>query len=245
MSAADPNDAPKRFLTTHWSLVVAARDADSPEARTALAALCEAYWYPLYIFIRRQGHSMEAAQDLTQEFLARLIEKDVLEKVDEQKGKFRSFLLAACKHFLANERDRDQAQKRGGGREFLSIDARDADSRYVAEPSHNLTPEKLFERRWALVLLQQVLARLRDEFKASGKVAHFERLKVFLTDDKTSLRYAQAAEALHLSGGAVKVAVHRLRRRYRELLREEIARTVHDPSQVDADIRDLFTALGS
>jgi RNA polymerase sigma-70 factor (ECF subfamily) len=245
MSAAQSDDGPERFLTTHWSQVVAARDAAEPHARAAMAALCEAYWYPLYAFIRRQGHSMEAAQDLTQEFFTRLIEKDVLENVDQQKGKFRSFLLAACKHFLANERDRDQAQKRGGGRELLSIDARDADTRYGAEPSHNLTPERLFERRWALVLLQHVLSRLRDEFKRSGKIEHFERLKVFLTGEKASVRYAEAAEALRLSAGAVKVAVHRLRRRYRELLREEIARTVHDPKQVDAEIRDLFTALGS
>jgi RNA polymerase sigma-70 factor (ECF subfamily) len=245
MPPAEPNDGPERFLTTHWSQVLAARDGGQPDARAALAALCEAYWYPLYVFIRRQGHSMEAAQDLTQEFFTRLIEKDVLDNVDQQKGKFRSFMLAACKHFLSNERDRDQAQKRGGGREFLSIDSRDADSRYGAEPSHNLTPERLFERRWALVLLQNVLARQRDEFKRAGKIEHFERLKVFLTGEKASARYAEAAEALRLSQGAVKVAVHRLRRRYRELLREEIARTVHDPTQVDAEIRDLFTALGS
>jgi RNA polymerase sigma-70 factor (ECF subfamily) len=245
MSAAESNDAPDRFLTTHWSLVAAARDADSPQARTALAALCEAYWYPLYAFIRRQGHSMEDAHDLTQEFFARLLEKDYLGSVDRARGTFRSFLLAACKHFLANEYDRGQAQKRGGGKTIGSLDCRVAEGRYNQELAHDVTPEKLFERRWALALLQQVLARLRAEQERAGKLALFEQLKPFLAGEGPALRYAQPAKALGLSTGAVKVAVHRLRRRYRELVYEEIARTVDDAGLVEAEIRDLFAALGS
>src|SRR5436309_2659860 len=152
-----------RFATTHWSLVVAAQDRGSPQAKEALSGLCGSYWYPLYAFIRRQGHSADKAQDLTQEFFARLLEKDFLAAVDREKGKFRSFLLAACKHFLANERDRVRAQKRGGGRQGLSLDFNSADRRYGLEPAHTLTPERLFERRWALTLLDQVLARPRLE----------------------------------------------------------------------------------
>jgi RNA polymerase sigma-70 factor (ECF subfamily) len=243
MSSDDANHVPERFLTTRWSLVAAARDADSPEARTALAELCEAYWYPLYAFVRRQGHSMEDAHDLTQEFFARLLEKDYLGEADRQKGKFRSFLLACCKHFLANEHDRAKALKRGGGVAIRSLDCGAAESRYSREPAHDLTPERLFERRWALVLLQNVFTRLRQEHEQAGKLKLFEQLKPFLAGDGPALRYAQAGQALGLTTGAVKVAVHRLRHRYRELVYEEIARTVDDPALVEAEIRDLFAAL--
>jgi len=232
-----------RFATTHWSLVVAARDRDSPQARDALAALCATYWYPLYAFVRRQGHSADEAQDLTQEFFARLLEKDFLAAVDREKGKFRSFLLAACKHFLSNERDRARAQKRGGGNAPLSLDLDDAEARFGREPGHTLTAEKLFERRWALALLQEVLARLREEYAARDKEALFDRLRGFLVGERQPGGHAAAAAELGLSEGAVKVAVHRLRQRYRELIREEIGRTVHDPEAIGDEIRALFAAL--
>ncbi len=232
-----------RFATTHWSLVVAAKDRDSPQAQDALASLCASYWYPLYAFIRRQGFSADQSQDLTQEFFARLLEKDFLAAVDREKGKFRSFLLAACKHFLANERDRERAQKRGGGRQLFSLDFNSADERYNREPAHECTPERLFERRWALTLLDQVLARLRQESVETAREKMFDQLKVFLTGE-AGPAYRQVAKQLGLSEGAVKVAVHRLRSRYRELLREEIGRTVATPEEIGGEIRDLFAALG-
>src|SRR5262249_21215366 len=241
----DSGGPPDRFRTTHWSLVLAARDRASPEARQALEELCESYWYPLYAFIRRSGHNSEEARDLTQEFFARLLEKDYLADVDRDKGKFRSYLLAACKHFLANERDRALAQKRGGGRTGLSFDADAAESRYSSEPQHTLTPERLFERRWVLVLLQSVLNRLRDEQKSAGRGAQFDQLKGFLAGDRAATRYAEVAQALGTTVGALKVGVHRLRGRYRDLLREEIGRTVNSPDEVEAEIRNLFAALGS
>jgi RNA polymerase sigma-70 factor (ECF subfamily) len=235
----------ERFRTTHWSLIAAARDRNTDEAREAVAELCEAYWYPLYAFIRRQGYKMEDARDLTQGFFARLLEKDYLADVDRTKGKFRSFLLACCKNFLANERDRANALKRGGGVAIRSLDCGAAESRYTEDLAHDMTPERLFERRWALVLLQNVLARLRQEHEQAGKLKLFEQLKSFLAGDGPAFCYAEAAEALRMSTGAVKVAVHRLRGRYRELVHEEIEKTVDDPSLVEAEIRDLFAALES
>jgi RNA polymerase sigma-70 factor (ECF subfamily) len=235
---------PSQFATTHWSLVLAARDRAEPGADDALASLCGLYWYPLYAYVRRRGHGADEAHDLTQEFFARLLEKDSLAAVDRDKGKFRAFLLAACNHFLANERDRARAKKRGGGRAVLSLAAADAEGRYSAEPADALTPEKLFERRWALALLQQVMTRLRDEFEAKGKGRLFDRLRGFLVGEKGA-GYRRAAIELRLSEGAVKVAVHRLRQRYRELLHEEIGRTVGAPEEVEEEIRALFAALGS
>jgi RNA polymerase sigma-70 factor (ECF subfamily) len=250
MSPSEPNPqavpAPlAQFATTHWSVIVAARDGDAPQVREALAALCQTYWYPLYAYIRRQGYSWDQAQDLTQEFFTRLLEKDTLRLVDRARGKFRSFLIAACQHFLANERDRAQALKRGGGHVFVPIDGPAAESRYQAEPAHGQTPEKIFERRWALTLLDQVLVRLRAEFEGADKGRLFDGLKSFLLKEKTAGGYTQAAQQLGMTEGAVKVAVHRLRQRYRELLREEIGRTVHDPEHIDDEIRSLFHALGS
>jgi RNA polymerase sigma-70 factor (ECF subfamily) len=248
MAPFDPQDwssraAADHFATTHWSLVLAAQDQTSPEARAALAALCRSYWYPLYAFIRRQGFDADQAQDLIQEFFTRLLEKDFLAVVSREKGKFRSFLLKACTHFLANERDRARAQKRGGGREVVSFPGEHAERRYGREPSHTLTPERLFERHWALTLLEQVLARLKDEMTRAEKGRLFERLKTFLTGDRGE-PYRQLGAELGMTEGAVKVAVHRLRRRYRELLLEEIGRTVEDPADVDEEIDRLFTALG-
>ena len=244
MSSAN-SAASSRFATTHWSVVVAAGHHSSPQAREALATLCRTYWYPVYVFIRRQGFSADESQDLTQEFFARLLEKHFLAQVDQEKGRFRSFLLAACKHFLSNERDRARAKKRGGGREPISIDVDDAESRYRLEPAHELTPERLFERRWVLTLLDQVLALLRDEFIHDGKEDQFDYLKVFLTGEKNQPSYRELAQKLGMTEGASKVATHRLRKRYRELLREEIAKTLDEGDSVENEIRELFAALGS
>jgi RNA polymerase sigma-70 factor (ECF subfamily) len=226
-----------RFATTRWSLVLAA-----PQSQEALASLCAAYWYPLYAYVRRRGHAPEEAQDLTQEFFTRLLEKDYLRVVDRAKGRFRSFLLTACQHFLSNERDRARAQKRGGDRLHVPL-IPDAEVRYAREPAHTLTPEKLFERRWALTLLDQVLIRLREEWQRAGKAPLFEALKTCLTGEKSAVPYAEVAAEQGMTEGAVKVAVHRLRRRYRELLRKAIERTVDEPSQVEEELRELFAAL--
>jgi RNA polymerase sigma-70 factor (ECF subfamily) len=242
-SAAQPSTG--QFLPTRWSLVVAAQERDGPRSAGALAELCHAYWYPLYAFVRRQGHGPEEAQDLTQEFFARLLEKDYLAAVDPAKGRFRSFLLVACKHFLANECDRANAQKRGGRVSFHSLQWHDAEERYAQEPAHELTPEKLFERRWALALLDQVLNRLHGEYVQAKKGPLFDRLKEALVGGRDAAGYSQAGADLGLSEGAIKVAVHRLRKRYRELLLEEIGRTVDDAAQIDEEIRDLFAALGA
>jgi RNA polymerase sigma-70 factor (ECF subfamily) len=246
----NPSSAPAgsgNFATTHWSVVVAARDRATPEAREAMTVLARTYWYPLYAFIRRQGHPADQAQDLTQEFFTRLLEKNALGLADQSRGRFRSFLLAACKNFLANEHDRVSTQKRGGGRTFVSIDFGDAESQYGLEPAHNLTPETLFERRWALALLQEVLRRLREEYAAKGKGSLFECLRHYLVAEPSAGPYVQAAASLGMSEGAVKVAVHRLRQRYREMLREAIAQTIDTttPEEIEEEIRQLFRALGS
>jgi RNA polymerase sigma-70 factor (ECF subfamily) len=241
MRISNGND---RFATTRWSLVLAAKDKAAPEARQALADLCTAYWYPLYAYVRRQGHDAEQAQDLTQEFFTRLLEKDFLRAVDPVRGRFRAFLLAALRHFLANEWDRAKASKRGGGRRLLSLDCRAAEDRYRLEPAHQLTAEKLFERRYALTLLEQVLQRLKREMARAGKDELFEGLKQYLAGAAES-GYAETARALNMSDGALKTAVHRLRRRYRELLREAIAETVETDHEIDEEIRDLFAALGT
>jgi RNA polymerase sigma factor (sigma-70 family) len=231
------------FAATRWTVVLAAaKGRDSPAAASAMAQLCRDYWYPLYAFIRRRGYESHQAEDLTQEFFARLLDKHVLAGVDREKGKFRAFLLAAVKHFLANERDRAQAQKRGGGRAVIAWESLGAEARYRLEPADALTPEKLFERRWALALLDQVLARLQGEFDQGGKAQQFDALKGTLTGGLETA-YAAIAERLGMSQVAVKVAVHRLRRRYRELLREQIAHTVADPSEIDEEIRHLLNCL--
>jgi RNA polymerase sigma-70 factor (ECF subfamily) len=230
-----------RFEQTRWSMVVAAASDDSTSARRALQHLCSLYWYPLYAYVRREGHSADDAQDLTQEFFARLIEKNWLESVDPAKGKFRSFLLAAMRHFLCNEWDRSHCWKRGGGETPISLDAASAESRYALEPADQATAEKIFERRWALTLLEEVLGRLRREFAAVGKASLFEALEVALIGEK--IAYAEIAARLQLKEGAVRVAVHRLRQRYRDLVRAEIAETVADESQVHAELRHLFAAL--
>ena len=231
-----------RFAVTRWSVVVAAGRSESTHARDALEQLCQAYWQPIYAFVRRQGNSPADAQDLTQEFFARLLTKNYLQAVDRSKGRFRSFLLASLKHFLANEWDKARAQKRGGKQVLLSIDGASAETSYAIEPVEQLTPEKIFERRWALTLLKQVMVQLRTEYEQEGKTGLFEELKSTLTGER-SVAYAELARRLHTSEGAVKVAVHRLRRRYRELLRAEIAQTVAGPAEIEEEIRALFAAL--
>ena len=231
------------FALTHWSVVLAAGSSDSVQARDALEKLCRTYWSPIYAFIRRQGHTPHDAQDLTQEFFARLLERRDFAAADPSKGRFRSFLLASLKHFLANEWDKARAQKRGGGKSLIPIDAANAESSCGFEPADNSTAENIFERRWALTLLDQVLRRLRDEYVRDGKQRVFEQLKGTLTEESRSVRYAQIAASLGTSEGAVKVAVHRLRQRYRELLRAEIAQTVASADEVEDEIRNLFAAL--
>lgn len=233
----------RRFATTRWSEVLAAGRGESCESRRALAGLCETYWYPLYAYVRRRGYRAEEAQDLTQEFFARLLEKDSLKAADPGRGRFRSFLLASLKNFLAKQWRRAAAQKRGGGRTPISLDFKSAESRYGLEPSHELTPEKIYRRRWALTLLQQVLGRLRGEYDRRGKLPLFDQLKEHLTGQQGTVPYGQIAGRLKLTEGAVKVAAHRLRRRCRELLREEIAQTVARPQEVDEELRELFAAM--
>jgi RNA polymerase sigma factor (sigma-70 family) len=230
------------FATTRWSLVAAAQDPAAPESRQALADLCAAYWYPVYAYVRRRGHDHHHAQDLTQAFFARLLEKNDLADADRTRGRFRSFLLTACQHFLANQHDRATAKKRGGGRSHVALDFADADQRYSHEPAHDDTPERLFDRRWALDLLDRALTELRAEYEESGRGKLFEALKGTLTGGTEA--YAELAQSLDLTEGAVKVAVHRLRQRYRDRLRAAIAETVEKPEDVDDEVRDLFAALG-
>lgn len=231
-----------RFIPTRWTLVLAASaQRDTQAGRAALAELCETYWYPLYAYVRRCGHEQHDAEDLTQEFFARLLEKNTLAGVSPEKGRFRSFLLASIKHFLANEWDRSQAQKRGGGKVIISLDGAVGESRHPIEPADGLTPDLIFERQWVLALLDRVLSQLAEEY--ADKPAHFAALKDFLTASSSPGAAADAAKALGLSDGAVRVAVHRLRQRYRHLLRAEIAQTVENPAEVDEEIRRLFSVF--
>ncbi|MFV1967115.1 MAG: RNA polymerase sigma factor [Pirellulaceae bacterium] len=212
----EPRD--DRFETTHWSVVLAAAHRSSPDSDEALESLCRTYWYPLYAYVRRRGYSADDAKDLTQEFFARLLEKDYLQAADCERGRFRSFLLTVLKRFLSKERERAEAQKRGGGRKLLSIDFTSGEDRCRLEPSHDWTPEKVYERRWALTLLDQVLNRLGREYAEKQETQLFEHLKVYLTGSSGAPAYAQTAADLSMSESAVKVAVHRMRQRYRELL---------------------------
>ncbi len=231
------------FATTRWSLIAAAGDPAAADTRAALAELCAAYWYPVYAYARRRGHGHHAAKDLTQGFFARLIETNDLAAADRTRGRFRSFLLAACQHYLANQFDRDAARKRGGGFARVPLDFADAAGRYAREPADGTSPERLFDRRWALDLLDRTLAGLRDEYAGSGRATLFDALKGGLAGGVDE-GYAAVAEQLGMTAGAVKVAAHRLRQRYRDRLRALIAETVATPDDVDAEIRDLFAALG-
>lgn len=228
------------FATTRWTVVVTAGRKSDTQARQALEELCRTYWYPLYAYVRRQGHSKEDAEDLTQAFFARFLEKNYLAGLDRGRGKFRAFLLASLKHFLANEWDKSQRQKRGGGATLLALDWQNAETRYRIEPVDQTSPDKLYDRAWAVTLLERVIYRLRDE---SPDPRQFEQLKPFLTVDKKAIPYRDVAAELGLTDGAVRVTVHRLRRRYRELLRAEIAHTLANPAFVEEEIRSLFSAF--
>jgi RNA polymerase sigma factor (sigma-70 family) len=233
----------RRFATTRWSAVLAAGKPGSPRAVEALDQLCRTYWFPLYAWVRRQGHPPHDAEDLIQGFFERLIGKGDLADVDPERGRFRSFLLAALKHYLANERDRLQSWKRGGRHCFVPLDTDTAEIRYGAEPIDTLTADRIYDRRWALTILDQVMVRLRAEFRHRGKERLFDALKTCLTADRGAVPYAELARQLDVNEGAIKVAVHRLRRHYRELLRDEIAQTVGDPAAVEEELRDLMAVL--
>jgi RNA polymerase sigma factor (sigma-70 family) len=239
--AMQPSNA--QFPTTHWSQVAAAADGTDSEARAALAGLCARYWYPLYAFIRRRGHDPVSAEDLVQGFFVALLEKNGLSSVDPDKGRFRSYLVAACCHYLSNRRDHDRALKRGHGRVFVPIDTFGAEDRYQREPAHELTAERLFERRWATTLLDCVLERLAAEMSSAGKARLFEALRPTLLGSVVKVAYAEIAGELGCSESAARLAAHRLRARYRNLLRQEVARTLADPDAVDDEIHALFAAF--
>jgi RNA polymerase sigma-70 factor (ECF subfamily) len=242
-----PSQQSPQFATTRWSLVLAAGEEPGKGDRAgqvALSQLCQTYWYPLYAYVRRRGHSAADAQDLTQAFFTRLLEKNVIQVADPQKGKFRSFLLATLKDFLANERRRAKTLKRGGGRWPLSLEFEAGEARYRREPADERTPEDLFQRRWALTVLEQTLARLRAEYEKAGKQELFERLKDCLGAQSVKSYQTIAAEA-GMTEGSIKVAVHRLRARYRDLLRDEVAQTVGATDNLDDEVRELFELLGN
>jgi RNA polymerase sigma factor (sigma-70 family) len=248
MAMSSPTPAPAsakaEFRTTHWSVVLMARDEEAA-GQKALAELCRIYWYPLYAFVRRRGYDVHDAQDLTQEFLLRLIERKSLHSVAPERGRFRSFLLVALKNFLINEWSRSQRQKRGGGQILISLDEERGEARYKIEPVESATPETLFERAWAATLLDRVLDLLRQEYAASGKADLFEQLSPFLCGENVAETYAQIAARHGISEGAVKMAVLRLRQRYATFLRAEIAQTLEDPAEVEDEIRHLARVAGA
>src|SRR6266852_715686 len=220
------------FPTTSWTLVVAAGDPQHQDCRDALARLCEHYWYPVYAYVRRRGYPEAEGQDLTQDFFVRILEGRYLDRADPNRGRFRSFLLNSCKYFVADQGDRERAQKRGGGA-ILPFEVASGEERYRFEPLDNETPERIFERRWAVMLLDRAVSRLRDEFTQHGSVDDFEKLKIFLLG-QAEVPYAELAREMGASEGGLKVAIHRLRKRYRVLFRNEIAETVADPAEVDS-----------
>jgi RNA polymerase sigma factor (sigma-70 family) len=233
------------FRSTRWSVVLLSAQSKTPESQTALAALCGLYWYPLYSFVRRRGYNPEDAQDLTQGFFLHLLGDKVLSQVDPLKGKFRSFLLASIQNYLSKETDRARCLKRGGRAEFVPLNADNVEDRYWLEPTDFLTAEKIFDARWALTLLDEALSLLSAEYAADGKMATLEALKPFLQpiDSATLPSYEQVADQLGVSVGAVKMLIHRLRKRYTALLRAEVARTVSDPREIDEEIHALCDAL--
>ena len=233
------------FLTTEWSLVLAAGDSGNPDSREALAALCETYWYPVYAHVRRLGHGAEDARDLTQGYFADLLEKRFIKVASPDRGRFRAFLKTTVQRYLSHEQRRSRAQKRGGGQVRITLDFDDAESKFSREMAGNQTPDRLFEEHWARSLLQRALERLRDEFEGSTKDDRFRRLEPFLTDPSPGSKYEQVAVELGTTGSAIKSTVYRMRRRFGELLREEVVRTVSGPEEVDEEIRYLFSILGS
>jgi RNA polymerase sigma-70 factor (ECF subfamily) len=233
------------FATTHWSVVLTAGGNDSPEASQALERLCHAYWYPLYAYVRRKGHSPHDAQDLVQEFFAHFLERNYLQHADRNRGRFRSFLLTSLQRFLINEWHKSKRQKRGGSEASFSLDEARAESRLAGEPATEQPPDSLYDRGWAVVLLERALTALRSEFMQAGKRELFERLKVYVWGERNTLPYATMAEQLGMSETAVKVAVHRLRLRYGELLRAEIAQTVATPAEIEEELRYLVSVIRS
>jgi RNA polymerase sigma-70 factor (ECF subfamily) len=243
-SLAGPGRGNPVFVTTQWSVVLQAARQDTTSALPALERLCRTYWYPLYAYARRRGSSPPDAQDLTQAFFARLLERHWLERADRERGRFRTFLLTAMSRFLSDEWDKHRSQKRGDGAVHLSLEFETAESRYSHEPADGSTPEKCFERQWALTLLDTVLQRLRQEYEQEGNHDLFLALHPTLIGARTAQPYADLARALQMTEGAVKVAVHRLRKRYRELLRAEIADTLSQDEDVDEELGHLFAVLG-
>ena len=239
------NNPQRVFLTTRWTEVLQAAQSSAPGGEAALENLGRKYWYPLYAYVRREGLSPHDAQDLTQAFFARFLEKNYLAQVDPARGKFRSFLLASLKHFLANEWDRRRAQKRGGGTQIISLDEQAAEARYLLEPRDETNAEKIFERRWALTVLEEVLSRLERECTDAGKADQFRALKDHMMGDPDAAPQAELGRRLNMTPAAVKVTIHRLRKRYRALLREEIAQTVATPAEVDGELRHLLTVIAS
>jgi len=242
-NSATEHQEPRWFTTTHWSVVLTATEKPSPQAAAALEKLCRTYWYPLYAYVRRKGYDAPNAQDLTQAFFARLLARNYLSVADRNKGKFRSFLLGSLEHFLAREWAKAHAQKRGSGQLPFSLDEVDSENRYVLEPADELTAEKIFDRRWATTLLEQAMTRLREECAASCKRDLFEHVEALLGGEKGESSYAQVAASLGMSEGAVKVAVHRLRQRYGELVRAEIAQTVATQEEAEEELRYLAALL--
>jgi len=235
--------SPGVFATTHWSVVLSAGQEDSPQAAAALEKLCHAYWYPLYAYVRRRGYSSEDAQDLTQGFFARLLERDYVKQAERERGKFRTFLLTTLSHFLADDWDRAHRLKRGGDREVISIDALTAEERYRLEPADLADPVKLFERRWATTLLEQALAQLEREYVERGKGGFFAELHAFLLVEQAEDTFAQAAARLGMTTAAMKMAVSRMRERCRELLRTEILQTTASPKEADEEYQALRAVL--
>lgn len=237
-----PHEAPRAFPPTRWSLVLAAQGG-VPDSAEALELLCRAYWYPLYAFARRSGHPPHDAQDLTQEFFSRLLARHWLDAADRDKGRLRTFLVVALKRFMANEWRRASAQRRGGGQAHVPIDTAFAESRYAADPAA-IPAEAMFDRHWALALLDRAIDRLRGEFRAAGKPADFDELKDYLTAKRGEIDYAALARRLATSEGAARVTVHRLRKRFRDVFREEVAQTLADGADVEGEIRHLAGVLG-
>jgi len=231
------------FTTTHWSVVLAAGRSGTEQSAKALEVLCRTYWHPLYAYVRRRGYAEHDAQDLTQEFFARLLEKEYLSAVDRAKGRFRSFLLAAMEHFLAKEWRRANAQKRGGGVDFLSLDGSSAESGPLQVAAPNLSPEEFFDQQWAITLLEQAVGKLRQEYRTTGKGPVYEELKMYLTGERREASYAELAARLNTTAAALKMAVSRMRQRYGELLRAEIASTVSSPEEVEEELHALYAAL--
>jgi RNA polymerase sigma-70 factor (ECF subfamily) len=241
-STSAPGDI---FATTHWTVVLAAGQRSTPQSDRALEELCRTYWFPLYAYVRRRGHTKEDAEDLTQTFFARFLEKNYLEGLSAERGRFRAFLLASLKHFLANEWDKSRRQKRGGGMTPLSLDWQTVDTQFQIATTAEPSPDKAFDREWAVALLAKVIERLQAGCEADGQGKQFAELKIFLTVGKGTLSHADAAKTLGMDEGAVRVAVHRLRKRYRQLLRDEIAQTLADSADVDEEMRALFEAFAS